>query len=388
MNPLNDKSILLGITGGIAAYKVPSLIRSLKRKNTIVKVIMTENAKQFVTPLVISTLSDGLISSLWEGGVPHISLSMEASLLCIVPADYNIIGKAASGIADDLLSTLIAAFDNRILFFPSMNYRMYENPVFTKNIEILKNFGHIVIKPDTGELACEEKGKGRLPSISRIVLEIEKAFTPDLLKGSYCLITGGGIGEKIDPIRLITNRSSGRMAYSLANYCYMAGGNPELIMGISSLEHDQNLPYNVIRVENALRMQEEILKRWNEVDYLFMSAAVSDFTPVRSENKKIKKKRELTISLKKNIDILLDLKNRKSNQIIVGFSLDTDNQISEAQKKLNEKGIDLMVANNLSAIGSNSTSGFLLSKEGEEQFECSKDELSWKIIEKISSKKP
>ncbi|GAI93050.1 unnamed protein product, partial [marine sediment metagenome] len=137
----------------------------------------------------------------------------------------------------------------------------------------------------------------------------------------------------------------------------------------------------------AQRMQEEILKRWNEVDYLFMSAAVSDFTPVKSENKKIKKKKELTISLKKNIDILLDLKNRKSNQIIVGFSLDTDNQISEAKIKLNEKGIDLMIANDLSAIGSNSTSGFLLSKEGEEQFECSKDELSWKIIEKISSKK-
>lgn len=387
MNPLANKTILLGVTGGIAAYKVPLLIRDLKKKDAKVNVVMTENAKKFVTPLVISTLSDGLVESLWEGGIPHISLREEASLLCIVPADYNIIGKAASGVADDLLSTVISAFDKEILFFPSMNYRMYDNPIFKKNIKILKDFGHVIIEPDTGELACDEEGRGRLPDISRIMLEIERALTPDLLKGSYCLITGGGTGEKIDPIRYITNRSSGKMAYSLARHCFMAGGKVELIMGITNIDYDRNLPYNIIRVENARDMQKEILKRWDRVDYLFMNAAVSDFTPERVSNIKIKKKEELEIKLKKSIDILADLKNKKKSQFIIGFSLETNNLLNEAKKKMKEKKIDLVVANDVSAIGSGSTSGFLISKGSEEQFECSKDELSWKIIGKISSKK-
>jgi len=387
LNPLVDKSILIGITAGIAAYKVPNLIRRLKEKDAIIKVIMTENSKQFITPLVISTLSDELITSLWKREVPHISLSEEASLLCIVPADYNIIGKAASGIADDLLSTVLSAFDKRILFFPSMNYRMYDNPILQRNIGILKSFGYVIIEPETGKLAYGGEGKGRLPDVSRIVLEIERAVTPDLLRGAYCLITGGGTTEKIDPVRHITNRSSGKMAYSLARYCYMTGGKPELIMGITSQECEGNLPYNVIRVENALEMEEEILKRWNRVDYLFMSAAVSDFT-CTTKDKKIKQREELDIRLKKNIDILSNLKNRKKDQFIVGFALETDDLLSEAKKKMKEKEIDLMVANYTNAIGSDFSSGFIISREDEEQFECSKDELSWKIIKKISSKKP
>ncbi len=386
MNPLAGKSILLGITGGIAAYKVPELIRTLKRKDARVKVVMTENAKRFVSPLVISTLSDGLIPSLWEGSITHISLAEEASLLCIVPADYNIIGKAASGIADDLLSTVISAFDGEILFFPSMNYRMYNNPILQKNIDLLRDSGGTVIEPDTGELAYEGTGKGRLPAASRIVLEIEKALTPDLLKGSYCLITGGGTHEKIDPVRYITNRSSGRMAYSLAKCCYMANGKPELIMGITSSKDDENLPYNLIRVENAREMQEEILKRWDRVDYLFMSAAVSDFT-CTSSAKKIKKKEKSDLKLKKNLDILLNLKNKKKEQFVVGFALESDNLLSYAKKKMKEKEVDLMVANDISSIGSDFTSGFLIFPGGEEPFKCRKDELSWKILKRISSKK-
>ncbi len=389
MNPLDDKTILIGITGGIAAFKIPTLIRSLKKENTSlkVKVIMTENAKKFVSPLVISTISDGYIESLWGGRVPHISLSEEASIFCIIPADYNIIGKAASGIADDLLSTTISAFDGKIIFFPSMNYRMYDNPIFRKNIERLKDSKHIIIEPETGELACDEEGKGRLPDISSIIFEIKRALTPDLLKGSYCLITGGGTVERIDPIRVITNRASGKMAYSLAKYCYLSGCNTELIMGITSIDYKDELPYKLVRVSNTEEMENEIVKRWDKLDYLFMSAAVSDFIPSKVYKKKIKKKEELNLKFKKNKDILMNLKKIKKNQFIVGFSIETEDLLKEAKKKMREKKLDIIVANDISAIGSDKTSGFIVSKDKEEQFECTKDELSWKIIKEISSKK-
>lgn len=389
MNPLEDKTILIGITGGIAAFKIPTLIRSLKKESESlkVKVVMTENAKKFVSPLVISTISDDYTESLWEKGVPHISLSKEASLFCVIPADYNIIGKVASGIADDLLSTTISAFDGRIIFFPSMNYRMYDNPILRDNIKKLKDFGYIIIEPETGELACDKEGKGRLPDISRIILEIERALTPDLLKGSYCLVTGGGTGERIDPIRVITNRASGKMAYSLAKYCYLSGGDTELIMGITSIDYRDKLPYNLVRVSNTEEMENEIIKRWDKLDYLFMSAAVSDFIPARVSKKKIKKNEELNLKFKKNIDILMKLKKMKKNQFVVGFSIETENLLKEAKKKIREKKLNMVIANDISAIGSNKTSGFIVSKDKEEKFECTKDELSWRIIKRVSSKK-
>lgn len=384
MNFLKNKSILLGVTGGIAAYKTPGLIRGLKEKGIAVKVVLTENATRFVSPLVISILSDGVFTSLWEEGIPHINLSEEASLLCIVPADYNIMGKAASGVADDLLSTVIPAYDGKILFFPSMNSKMYENPILQKNIDLLRGLGHIVIEPDEGPLACKGEGKGRLPDIDRIILEMEKALAPDLLKGTYCLITGGATTERIDPIRYITNRSSGKMAYSLARYCYLNGAKTELIMGVNALDCNRYLPINVIRVETARKMQEEILKRWDEVNYLFMNAAVADFT-VQKKDKKIKKKKELTLKLKENIDILADLKSKKGSQFVIGFALETEDLLDSAKKKMKDKGVDLMVANRESAIGDDYTSGFLISRYEEEPFQCSKDELSWKIIKRIRS---
>jgi phosphopantothenoylcysteine decarboxylase/phosphopantothenate--cysteine ligase len=389
LNPLKDKTILIGITGGIAAFKVPILIRRLKKESASlkVKVVMTENAKKFVSPLVISTISDGYTESLWEKEVPHISLSEESSLFCVIPADYNIIGKVASGIADDLLSTTISAFDRRIMFFPSMNYRMYDNPVFRENINKLKNFGHIIIEPETGELACDEEGKGRLPDISRIIIEIERALTPDLFKGLNCLVTGGGTEERIDPIRVITNRASGKMAYSLAKYCYLSGGNTELIMAMTSIDYSDSLPYNLVRVSDTEEMEKEIVKRWDKLDYLFMSAAVSDFIPSRVSKKKIKKKEDLNIKLKRNTDILMNLKKMKKNQFVVGFSIETDDLLKEAKKKMREKKLDMIIANDISAIGSDKTSGFIVSKDKEEKFECTKDELSWRIIKEISSKK-
>jgi len=384
LNPLSGKIILVGVTGGISAYKVPLFLRELKEKGAVVKVILTENAKKLVSSSVLSVLSDGVFDSLWEKDIPHISLTGEADLFVILPADYNIIGKASSGIADDLLSSAIAAYNKKILFFPSMNIRMFENPVLQRNIEYLKSYGHLIVEPSSGFLACGKEGKGRLPSISRVVLETEKALSPNLFNNSFCLITGGGTVEKIDPVRYLANGSSGKMANSLAKYCYLAGGKVEMILGKNTLNFDSDIPYKITQVETAKEMFDEIISRWKEVDYLFMSAAVSDFT-VNSKEKKIKKSSELVLKLKSNIDILGELKKKKRNQFVVGFSLESDDLKASTLKKMREKGCDMMVGNYPDSIGSESTAGMIISASGEEKFECSKDELAWKIIQKIKS---
>ncbi|MEO0292660.1 MAG: bifunctional phosphopantothenoylcysteine decarboxylase/phosphopantothenate--cysteine ligase CoaBC [candidate division WOR-3 bacterium] len=382
MNLLFEKVILIGVTGGVAAYKVPLLVRELKGRGAKVKVILTENAKRFVSSQVLSIFSDGVFDSLWEDDIPHITLSSESDFFLILPADYNIIGKAASGVADDLLSTTIAAYNKKILFCPSMNPRMLENPVLIKNIEYLKSCGHYFLEPSKGPLACGVEGKGRLPSISRIVLEIEKALSPKTLEGDLCLITGGGTVEKIDPVRCLTNESSGKMAYYLAKYCYLSGGEVELILGKNTLNLDPDLPYKITLVNSAEEMFNKILDRWDEVDYLFMSAAVSDFT-VNPKEEKIKRKEELVLELKSNIDILKELKKRKKHQFIVGFSLEKENLRASTLEKMKEKGCDIMVGNFVSSIGSEESAGIIISKKGEEEFNCSKEELAWKIIQKI-----
>jgi phosphopantothenoylcysteine decarboxylase/phosphopantothenate--cysteine ligase len=318
LNPLSGKTILVGISGGISAFKVPFFLRELKDKGAIVKVILTENAKKFVSKEVLSVLSDGVFDSLWEASIPHISLTEDANLFIVLPADYNIIGKTSSGIADDLLSSSIAAYDKKLLFFPSMNSRMFENPVLQKNIDYLKNCGHLVVDPSSGPLACGEEGKGRLPSISRLVLETEKALSPDLFNNAFCLVTGGGTREKIDPVRYLTNSSSGKMAYSIARNCYLTGGNVELILGRNTITPDADIPYKISNVETAQDMFEEIMDRWKDVDYLFMSAAVSDFT-VSTLSKKIKKTSKLDLKLKRNIDILAELKKKKRNNLLSAF---------------------------------------------------------------------
>jgi phosphopantothenoylcysteine decarboxylase/phosphopantothenate--cysteine ligase len=384
LNFLSGKNILIGVTGGISAYKIPLLVRQLKKKGAVVKIILTDNAKKFISPEVLSVLSDGVFDSIWEGSIPHISLPGEADLFIILPADYNVIGKAASGIADDLLTSSIAAYNDKILFFPSMNEKMYENPILQKNIECLKNFGHCIIEPSKGPLACETEGKGRLLSIERIVLEIEKKVTPDIFDDSFCMITGGGTFEKIDPVRYITNGSTGKMAYSLARNCYIAGGRVELILGINPVKYDIDSPFKITIVESAADMYNEILSKWKNVEYLFMSAAVSDFT-IDPMAKKIKKSDNLTLKLNKNIDILTELKSKKKNQYIVGFCLESDDLGTSTIKKMKEKGCDLMVGNYPDAIGSDFSSGIIISASNKEEFKCSKDELAWKIIEQIKS---
>jgi len=384
LSPLSGKIILVGVTGGISAYKVPLYLRRFKEKGAIVKVILTENAKNFISPVVLSILSDGVFDSLWEKDIPHIALTEEADLFVILPADYNIIGKAACGIADDLLSSAIAAYNKKLLLFPSMNNRMFGNPVLQKNIDYLESCGHYLVDPSRGPLACGKKGKGRLLSIERIVMETEKALSPDLFNNALCLITGGGTFEKIDPVRYLTNGSSSKMAYSLARNCYLAGGKVELILGKNTIMPDPDTPYKITQIETAKEMYNKILSRWKDVEYLFMSAAVSDFT-VDSKKKKIKKSGELILKLTNNIDILKELKKKKKNQFIVGFSLESEKLKTSTVKKMKEKGCDLMVGNYPDSIGSDKTAGIIVSTSSEEEFKCSKDELAWKIIKKIKS---
>ncbi|MEJ2307296.1 MAG: bifunctional phosphopantothenoylcysteine decarboxylase/phosphopantothenate--cysteine ligase CoaBC [candidate division WOR-3 bacterium] len=313
------------------------------------------------------------------------SLTQEADFFVILPADYNIIGKAASGVADDLLASSIAAYDKKILFFPSMNSRMFENPILQKNLDFLRDCGHLIIDPTSGPLACEKEGKGRLPSIPRLVLETEKALSPNLFENALCLITGGGTSEKIDPVRYLTNASSGKMAFSLARSCYLTGGRVELILGRHSFSIDGDLPYRITNVETAQNMYDDIMKRWKDVDYLFMSAAVSDFTVSSKAEKKLKKKSNFTLNLKNNIDILAELRKKKKKQFIVGFALESENLEASASEKMEKKGCDLMVGNYPDSISSENTSGVIISASGEEEFSGTKDELAWKIINKIKS---
>lgn len=382
MNNLSGKTIIVGVTGGISAYKVPFFVRELKKKGAIVKVILTENAKNFVSDLVLSVFSDAVFDSLWKAEIPHISLTKEADLFIVAPADYNIIGKVSSGIADDLLSSAIAAYEKKLLFFPSMSDRMFENPIFQKNIDCLRECGHLVIDPSSGPLACGKIGKGRLPSISRLVLEAEKAVTPDLLKGAFCLITGGGTIERIDPVRYLTNASSGKMAYSLARFCYLTGGKVRLILGENTHINNPDFPYEVVRVKSARELYEKIVNLWEKVDYLFMSAAVSDFT-VDSKEQKIKKTDEINLKLKRNIDILEELKNKKEHQFVIGFSLETENLKNSTLEKMKEKKCDIMVGNYPESIGRDTTSGVIVTASEEQDFECTKDELAWRIIKLI-----
>lgn len=384
MNPLAGKNILIGISGGIAAFKVPYLVRRLKEKDANVDIVMTENATRFISPTLLSSISDNVYTTLWDQGPIHIKLAHKSDCMVIVPADFNIMGKAASGIADDLLSTVISAFYKDIIFFPSMHESMYDNPVLQNNIQKLIKNNHTVIQPEEGPLASGDTGKGRLPDISKILLEVEKILSPSLLKDKKCLITCGATAEPVDPVRFISNRSSGKMGIALARSCYLAGGLPEIIMGINDIKED--IPFPLVKVENSDEMYREILKKWDDINYLFMAAAVSDFK-VESYKEKIKKKEEFTLKLKKNIDIISELNKRKKKQTIIGFSIESENLLQNSKKKRKEKGVDMIIANEISAIGSHETSGYIISADDNEKFECTKDELSWKILKKINSLK-
>ena len=348
---LRNKSILLGVTGGVAAYKAVDLIRRLREEGSSVTVIMTEAAKNFITPLSLEVASqDRVYSDLFSDPMAHITLPFNADVMVIAPATANIIGKFARGIADDLLSTSLLSFRGKVIIAPSMNWRMYENPVFQENLRYLLSRGVIQVGPEKGGLACGEEGLGRMSDVSEIVESIKSSLTKkDLLKEKV-IVTAGPTREYLDPVRFISNRSSGRMGYAIAGAALRRGAEVTLISGHSSL----NLPkgVNFIPVETAADMFEAVNKELNLSTVLIMSAAVSDFMPSKKFKNKIEKSGELLLKLNKTPDILSEVGKKKNRPFIIGFAAEAGRGVERAEKKLKEKNMDMIIFNDVTEVGS------------------------------------
>jgi len=356
MNP--SKVIVVGITGGIAAYKTAELVSRLKKQGHEVHIIMTQSAQYFVAPLTFRTLSGNpVVTDLFaEPGtwnVQHVSLAEQADLIAVVPATANIIGKVAHGLADDMLTTTIMAAKSPVVFAPAMNVNMYQNPIVQNNISRLKELGYYFIEPGTGRLACGTEGKGRLAEIDDIESFIYGIW--EKRKEDFCgkriLVTAGPTREAIDPVRFLSNRSTGRMGYDIAAAAKNRGGEVFLISGPTSLPDPEGV--TVTRITTALEMYRAVLEKFPQVDIVIKAAAVADYRPKETAEKKIKKgKEELQLVFERNPDILWELGQKKSHQILVGFAAETDDVIAYAQGKMKNKNLDLIVANNIAQEGS------------------------------------
>ena len=355
---LSGKKIIIGITGSIAAYKVPFIIRLLKKAGAEVQVIMTHAATDFVTPLTLSTLSERPVlidffdkkDGSWSS---HVDLGLWADIMLIAPVSANTMAKMANGIADNLLLTTILSSRSKVFFAPAMDLDMYKHPTTTENIGKLQLFGYKLIKPVSGELASGLKGCGRLEEPEIIVDILEKYFTNSLsFYGKRIMVTAGPTYEAIDPVRFIGNHSSGKMGLEISKAFAKQGAKVDLILGPTNNIID-NASVNVINVTSAVEMYYESMNYYKNADIIIMAAAVADFTPDIVSKNKIKKESGIaSIKLKATIDILASLgENKKKGQLLVGFALETDNEIANAKKKLKKKNLDIIVLNSLKDKG-------------------------------------
>ena len=391
---LNGKNILIGVTGGIAAYKVVEVASRLKKSGANVRVMMTRNAAEFVTPRTFQEITGNAVSVEMFGDaanfhVAHIALADFADAILIAPATANFLAKAAHGIADDLLTTTILACDKPLLIAPSMNTKMFDNPATQDNLRILRSRGVKILEPATGELACGISGKGRLPEPIEICAAVEKIFASGILSGKKILVTAGGTVEAIDPVRYIGNRSSGRMGFEIARSAVDAGAQVVLISGKSELEPPKNLQF--VKVDSAIQMREAVLKEFDSVDAVIMSAAVADYRIKNPAAQKIKKSADtLTLELVKNPDILRELGGLKKSQVLVGFAAETQNILDYARKKLVEKNLDFIVANDVTvdgagfAVATNIASIIWRGGDVENFDKMSKSDLAKKIVERVA----
>ena len=393
------KNILVGVTGGIAAFKSASIVSLLKKKGYNVKVVMTENATNIIGPLTLETLSKNRVYvDMWDKNphyeVEHISLADWADIVLIAPATYNIIGKVANGIADDMLSTILSAVSLRkpVFFALAMNVNMYENPILNENIDKLKTYGYRFIDTNEGLLACNYEAKGRMKEPEEIVDIIERYNLAtkienfkDALKGKKLLITSGRTREDIDPIRYLSNKSSGKMGYSLAQAAVDLGAEVTLVSGPTNLNVPDGLK-EFISVDSAIHMYEKVDEKFKDTDIFIACAAVADYRPKEYQDKKIKKSDlNLTIELVRNPDILFEMGKKKENQLFVGFAAETNNIIENALKKLEKKNLDLIVANNASTMGTDTNSIEIIRKDRSSTVinQKSKIELAYDILKEV-----
>lgn len=384
------KNILLGVSGGIAAYKSANIISKLKKRGYNVRVIMTKNATEIITPLTLETLArDRVVVDMWAEkanyDVEHISLADWADLILVAPATLNIVGKIANGIADDMLTTVISASKAPVYFALAMNVNMYENPIFNENIKKLEKYGYKFIDTDEGFLACNVNAKGRLKDEEEIVEIVENHFQKEnLFKGKKILITAGRTEESLDPIRYLSNHSTGKMGYSLAKVCRDYGAEVTLVSGPSQL----NVPVgvNFISTKSAIDMYEAVKPLFGETDIFIATAAVADYRPKNVSDIKIKKKDgDLLIELERNPDILFEMGKNKIHQKIIGFCAESENLLENAKGKLHRKNLDFIVANSVSYFAKEENKVFIVNKneEVEELPEMKKEQLAEVLMEKV-----
>lgn len=391
------KNVVLGVSGGIAAYKALEIVSLLVKQNINVDVIMTKSAAEFVTPLSFQSLSQNMVicdmfaePRAWE--IQHISLAQKADVLLVAPATANIIGKVANGIADDMLSTTIMASKAKVIFAPAMNTNMYENPIVQDNIKKLKSFGYEFINPIEGRMACGTTGAGKFenPSVivDRVLMELNEK--KDLLNKNV-IVTAGPTIAPIDPVRFITNRSTGKMGYAIAKEARNRGANVTLITGSTHLEAPKNI--NVIKVSTNEEMKNEVIKRFDDADIVIKSAAVADYKPKNYSAQKIKKgEDDLSIEFVRDNDILMELGNKKEKQILVGFAAESQNLKENARLKLEKKNLDYIVANDITAadtgFASEDNRVIVLSKDNEIHLDkMSKEKIAGNLFDIILEKR-
>lgn len=394
---LKGKTVILGVTGSIAAYKMANLTSMLTKLHCDVHVIMTQNATNIINPITFETLTGHkcLVDTFdrnFNYNIEHVALGEKADVVLVAPASANIIGKMANGIADDMLTTTILACKCRKIVAPAMNTNMFENPVVQHNLQKLRDFGMEVIDPDTGILACKSVGKGKLPS-EEILMEyiLREIFLEKDLQGKKVLVTAGATREAIDPVRFITNHSTGKMGYAMAKVAMYRGADVTLVSAPVNIEPP--ICVNVVKVESAADMFEAVKELAPDMDIIIKAAAVADYTPVSYSEEKIKKKDgDNSLALKRTEDILAYLgKNRREGQYICGFSMETENMVENSRKKLETKHVDLIVANNLrtegAGFGTDTNIVTLIMEEGMVELPCmSKEEVAAAVFDVIVNK--
>jgi len=367
-------NIVIGVCGGIAAYKVANLVSALKKKGHGVDVVMTKNACEFVAPLTFQTLSGNPVTCdtfqtpiAWN--VAHVSLAKKADVILVAPATANIIGKVACGIADDMLSTTIMAARGKVVFAPAMNTAMYENPIVQENMAKLKGLGYHFVEADSGYLVCGDSGVGRLAEMETILEYLDAMIQENKdLTEKNILVTAGPTHEYMDPVRFISNPSSGKMGYAVARAAVRRGANVTLISGPVNLVPPVGV--RVVPVTSASDMHDAVLREFKMADALVKAAAVADFRPVQASTQKLKKEQITSFEIEKNPDILHAVCQNKGDKVVVGFCMETQDVLENAQRKLLAKGADLIVANSVaqgdSAFASDNNNVLILGKNGEQ----------------------
>lgn len=386
---IKDKRIVLGVTGAISAYKALELTRLLVKEEATVWPVMTRSAKEFITPLSLSTLAKNPVySDLFEltggGSISHIELAQKADLVIVAPATANLIGKVAGGLADDLLTTIITATTAPVLIAPSMNSMMWANPVVKGNVEKLKGLGYLFAGPAEGELACGHDGKGRLESVEGIMEAAVEALSVKDLKGEKVLVTAGPTREAIDPVRYVSNASSGRMGYAIAKVARRRGAEVVLISGPSSMPRPANITF--VPVTSADEMYDACIRYYPQSTLVVMAAAVADYRPIKSYPQKVKKEAHtLTVEMERTQDVLKFMGKKKKDQFLVGFALETENLEENARKKLKEKDLDLVVANYPTGLDSEINQVTIINKDNDMEVlpALRKDEVADRILDKV-----